>query len=162
MSIKIDFTFDEYQIAKLTQIPELLRLGPAERCLKAMAKPIAERAKALAPSSQRSGSRKKWSAKFKNDAKWQVDSGKQMGIKTIRHNKGARVYIGAKWPKGNKQQFDASPKGRRHILWGRDTGRLRPRDNPHFLQKAYDETKSQQLKAFNDQLAIEIKELRLG
>ncbi|NBW22290.1 MAG: hypothetical protein EBR82_81495, partial [Caulobacteraceae bacterium] len=114
MSIKIDFTFDEYQIAKLTQIPELLRLGPAERCLKAMAKPIAERAKSLAPSSRVTGTRKKWSAKFNKDAKWQIDSGKQMGIKTIRHNKGARVYIGAKWPKGNKQQFDASPKGRRH------------------------------------------------
>jgi hypothetical protein len=49
MSIKIDFTFDEYQIAKLTQIPELLRLGPAERCLKAMAKPIAERAHLVGP-----------------------------------------------------------------------------------------------------------------
>lgn len=162
MSIKIDFTFDEYQIAKLTQIPELFRLGPAERCLKAMAKPIVDRAKSLAPSSRVTGTRKKWSAKFNKDAKWQIDSGKQMGIKTVRHNNGARVYIGAKWPKGNKQQFDASPKGRRHILWGRDTGRLRPRDNPHFLQKAYDETKSQQLKAFQDQLAIEIKELRLG
>ena len=162
MSIKIEFTFDEKQIEQLMQIPELLRLKPAERCLIAMAKPVVERAKALAPSSRVTGTRNKWSAKLKNDAKWQIDSGKHMGSKTVRHNKGARVYIGAKWPNGNKQQFDAKADGRRHILWGRDTGRLRPRPRPHFLQKAYDETKSQQLKAFQDQLAIEIKELRVG
>lgn len=163
MSISIQVSFDEKMVADLLRIPEVLRLGPADRCLSAMCKPIVAKAKALAPSSRRSGSRRKWSQKIKNDPKWSgIDSGKHIGMKVAKHNKGARVFVGAQYPKGNKQQFDASPNGRRVKLWGRDAGRVRLRDNPHFLQKAYDETKGAQIAAFEKQFAIEIKELKLG
>ena len=162
MSLTITIDFNEDMITQLEKIPLQLRLGPGERCLRAMSKPVLELAKQLAPSSRESGSRKKWSAKFKNDPKWSVDSRNHLGVKTIKNNRATRIYIGAKYPQGNKQQFDASPKGRRVFYWGRDAGKVRQRPNPHWLQKAYDETKSQQLAAFNEQLAKELKELRLG
>jgi hypothetical protein len=80
----------------------------------------------------------------------------------VKLSRGAMVFIGAKYPQGNKLQFDSSPKGRRMFFWGRDGGRIRPRPNPHFLQKAYDETKSKQLAAFQAQLEIEMRELKIG
>lgn len=162
MSLQVEITFNEDMFRQLERIPEMLRLAPGERCLKAMVKPVVARAKQLAPSSQQSGSRKKWSSKLKNDPKWNIDSGRHIGTKTIRNNRATRIYVGAQYPKGNKQQFDASPKGRRVFYWGKDAGKIRQRPNPHWLQKAYDETKSQQLAAFNEQLAKELKELKLG
>ena len=163
MSLNIQVTFDENMIASLMRIPELLRLGPADRCLGAMAKPVVARAKALAPSSRKSGSRRKWSQKLKGDAKWSgIDSGSHIGAKVAKHNNGARVFIGAQYPKGNKQQFGASPKGRKVFYWGRDAGKVMQRENPYFLQKAYDETKAAQINAFNAQFAKEIKELKIG
>ncbi len=162
MSLNIAIDFNEDMIRHLEQIPLQLRLAPGERCLKAMAKPVIERAKQIAPSSRESGSRKKWSAKYKNDPKWNNDSGRHIGLKTIKNNRATRIYIGAKYPQGNKQQFDASPKGRRVFYWGRDAGKVRQRPNPHWLQKAFDETRSQQINAFNEQLSKELKELKLG
>lgn len=162
MSLNVEITFNENMFRQLGRIPEMLRLKPAERCLQAMAKPVIERAKQLAPSSEQSGSRRKWSAKYKGDPKWGISSGQHIGMKTIRNNRATRLYIGAKYPKGNKQQFDASTKGRRVFYWGKDAGKIRQRPNPHWLQKAYDETKSQQVAAFNAQLAKEVKELNLG
>jgi hypothetical protein len=163
MSLNIKIEFNDAMIAELMRIPDLLRLGPAERCLADMGKVVAQRAKQLAPSSRQTGSRKKWSNKLKNDSRWSgVDSGQHMGVKTVKHNRGARIYIGARYPQGNKQQFDASPKGRRVFYWGKDSGRIKKRPDPHFLEQAYTETQSAQLAAFNKRLEIEIKELRIG
>jgi len=57
MTLEIQINFDEAQVEKLLQIPLLMRLAPAERVLKAMAKPVIDRAKSIAPSSRRSGTR---------------------------------------------------------------------------------------------------------
>ena len=163
MSLNIKIEFNDAMIAELMRIPDLLRLGPAERCLNAMAKPIIAKAKDLAPSSRGSGSRRKWSAKLKNDTQWSsVDSARHMGARAVKHNRGARIYVGAQYPKGNKQQFGSPKKGRRVFYWGKDAGMtlLRPRD--HFMQRAYDQTRGEQMSAFNTQLAKEIKELRIG
>jgi hypothetical protein len=162
VSIEINIEFNENMIRSLERIPALLRVDAGDRCLRAMAKPVVERAKQLAPSSRQSGSRKKWSQKLKGDAKWNVDSGRHIAAKVSKLQRGVRVYIGASFPKGNKQQFDASPKGRRMFFWGKDSGRIKQRPNPHFLKKAFDETKSQQIEAFNTQLKAELQEMKLG
>ena len=156
MSLSIEFTIDEALMRQLDRIPELIRLGPMDRCLTALARPVVAKAKQLAPSSRSTGSRRKWSEKLKNDPKWAIDSGKHMSSKVHKGNKVTMVYIGAKCPKGNKQQFWANPKGKRA---GR---KVIQRPDPHFLQKAFDETRSQQVAAFNAQLAKELKELGLG
>lgn len=163
MSLDLEIHFDEAQIAKLLNIPLHLRLGPAERVLKAMAKPVVAKAKAIAPSSRRSGTRKKWSAKYKNNASYQNDSGKSIGFVYRKNDRGGYLVIGGLHPQANKQNFDSSDKGRKVKYWGKDAGkvkRIEPKER--FMQKAFDETRPQQIAAGNKQLEIELKELNLG
>lgn len=162
MSVSITIEFDESQLAKLMQIPLLMRLGPAERVLKAMAKPVVAKGKALAPSSRASGTRKKWSQKYKKNANYQNDSGRSIGTKYLKNNRGGLMLIGGVHPKANKLNFD-SGKPRKVMYWKKDAGktkRINPKDR--FMQRAYDETRAEQLTAGNRQLEIELKELKLG
>ncbi len=162
MSMDIKITFDESQLAKLAQIPVLMRLKPAENVLKAMASPVVERAKSIAPSSRRSGTRKKWSSKYKDNPSYQEDSGKYIGRKLIRTGNGGLVIIGGLFPRANKQNFEAGEK-RKVVYWGKTTSKVK-RINPkeRFMQKAFDETIAQQVTAGNAQLEKEIRELNLG
>jgi len=161
MSVEIKITFDESQLAKLMKIPVLMRLGPAERILKAMAKPIVVRAKAIAPNSRTSGTRDKMSSETK--AKW-PESGKNH-IKMIyrKGDGGGYLVIGASDPLGNSLNFDSSSRGRKVFYWGKDSGKIkRVEPSQRFMQKAFDETKSAQISAGNAQLEKEMKELNLG
>jgi hypothetical protein len=162
MSFDIQISFDESQLAKLAQIPVLMRLKPAENVLKAMAKPVVERAKSIAPSSRRSGTRKKWSRKYKDNAAYQEDSHKHIGIKFLRTGSGGLVIVGGKYPRANKFNYEAGDK-RKVVYWGKKTSKVK-RINPseRFMQKAFDETRSQQVTAGNAQLEKETKELNLG
>jgi hypothetical protein len=165
MSLEIEIHFDEAQIAALLNIPLHLRLGPAERVLKAMAKPVVAKAKAIAPSSRKSGTRYKWAQKIKQNAAWQNDSGKHIGYvyrKTERGGYRGYLVIGGMHPQAKKQNFDAG-KDRKVMYWGRDAGktkRIDPKDR--FMQKAFDETRSLQISAGNTQLEKELKELNFG
>jgi hypothetical protein len=161
MSMELKITFDESQLAKLMKIPLLMRLGPAERILKAMAKPIVVRAKAIAPNSRTSGTRDKMSSETK--AKW-PESGKNH-IKMIyrKGDGGGYLVIGASDPLGNSLNFDSSSRGRKVFYWGVDSGKIkRVEPSQRFMQKAFDETKSAQISAGNAQLEKEMKELNLG
>jgi hypothetical protein len=161
MSMELKITFDESQLAKLMKIPVLMRLGPAERILKAMAKPIVVRAKAIAPNSRTSGTRDKMSSETK--AKW-PESGKNH-IKMIyrKGDGGGYLVIGASDPLGNSLNFDSSSRGRKVFYWGKDSGKIkRVEPSQRFMQKAFDETKSAQISAGNAQLEKEMKELNLG
>ncbi len=162
MTIDIQITFDEAQIQKLLKIPILMRLKPAENVLKAMAKPVIDRAKSIAPSSRRSGTRKKWSRKYKDNPAYQEDSGRYIGRKFIRTGSGGLVIIGGIYPRANKQNYEAGDK-RKIVYWGKKTSKIK-RINPkeRFMQKAFDETLSQQVTAGNEQLEKEIRELGNG
>lgn len=162
MTLEIQITFDEAQIQKLLEIPLLMRLGPAERVLKAMAKPVIERAKSIAPSSRQSGTRKKWSKKYKDNPNYQEDSGKHIGMKYIKTERGGLMIVGGKYPRANKQNYEAGDK-RKIVYWGKKTSKIK-RINPseRFMQKAFDETKQEQITAGNEQLTKEMKELSLG
>lgn len=176
MTLSIEIKFDQAQIDKLMQIPLLMRVGPAERVLKAMAKPVLDKAKALAPSARKAAAyvlkdtrtnREKegarTTAKFVGRSANSVDdSGKHLGSVFRRNNRGGILIIGGKHPKANKQNYDAG-KQRKVMYWGRNPGitkRIDPKDR--FMQKAFDETRSAQISAGNDQLAKELKELNLG
>lgn len=161
MSLKIEFTFSESEMKKLEKIPEFVRFVAADRALKAMAKPIIEKAKAIAPSSVRSGSRKKWGPKYKGDSKYQNDSGQEIDSKVQKHNRGAKIYVGATFPRGNKQQFNASPKGRKEVFWGRPQGTVY-KPSERFMQRAFDETRSAQNAAFIASLQRTLKRMNLG
>ena len=161
MSMEISIAFNESAIAQLLKIPVLMRLGPAERILKAMAKPIVVRAKAIAPNSRTSGTRDKMSAEAK--AKW-PESGKNH-IKMIyrKGEGGGYLVIGANDPLGNSLNFDSSNKGRKVFYWGVDSGKIkRVEPSQRFMQKAFDETRSAQVSAGNAQLEKEMKELNIG
>jgi len=166
MSMDLTITFDESQLAKLMKIPLLMRLGPAERILKAMAKPIVVRAKAIAPDSRvASGSngptRDKMSANTK--AKWPESGKKHIRMIYRKGDGGGYLVIGANDPLGNSLNFDSSNKGRKVFYWGVDSGKIkRVEPSQRFIQKAFDETKAAQISAGNAQLEKEMKELNLG
>ena len=113
------FEINTKMLKRLEDIPVQFRLGPLDRCMKAFAKPIAEAAKALAPSSRSTGSRKKWSKRFANDPKFSgVESSKHTGFKVLKNGS---VIIGFKFEKGNKQQFINPSRrgaGREQNFWG--------------------------------------------
>ena len=161
--MNIDIQFNEQQLEKLLSIPLLLRTGPAERCLNAMSKPVMQRMRQLAPDSRQSGSRRKWSKAMASKTNWDLSTKDHIGMKTVKHNRGARIYIGYKHPKANKINFWGWRRGsRRQFLWGKDTGRVVNIPEPTWLKKAYDETRAQQEAAFTAQLTKELKELNLG
>ena len=164
MSVEIQINMD--LVRALDAIDIRLRSGPLDRCLKAYGQPIADYAKTIAPSSQQTGSRKKWSAKYKNNAAFQNESRKHYGVKVLKASVG--VIVGAKWAQGNKQQFvHPFKKGdtyKKHILWGKTESRV-PRRYPRDEQpivKAVRTMQSQAEAAFRTQLEKEIKALRLG
>ena len=101
MATTIEINYD--LIKAVADIPITLRNGPLGKCLGAFGRPIARTAETLARSSRASGSRRKWSKKLRNNANYQNDSKDHFGVKVLRS--GLAVYVGATYPKGNKQQF---------------------------------------------------------
>jgi hypothetical protein len=162
MSIEIQINME--LIKALEEIPIRLRSGPLDRCLKAYGQPIADYAKTIAPSSQQTGSRKKWSDKYKLNPEYQNESRKHFGVKVLKSSIG--VIVGASWTKGNKQQFvHPFRKGdsyKRHVLWKKKVVTLRYQRNEQPIVKAVRAMQSTAESAFKAQLEKEIKELRLG
>ena len=118
LSVKIEINTE--MLKAVEAIPLTLRNGPLGRCLGSYAKPIAQTAGSLATSSRATGSRLKWSKKFKDNAAFQNDSKKHFSHKVLRSAVG--VYIGATYPQGLKQQFVMpSKKGESYTQyrWGK-------------------------------------------
>jgi hypothetical protein len=168
MSVELKIEFNEAQLQQLLKIPVLLRLGPAERTLKAMAKPILVHGKAHAPDSHKPNknngtpSHDKQSKKAKKD--WPEQGKNNLGVVFRKTDSGGYLVIGAKKPKGNTLNFDSAKGPRRHVLWGKTT-LIRQRYTPpseRFMQKALDETKSAQESAGFAQLEKELRELKIG
>jgi len=164
MSIEIQINMD--LVRALEAIDIRLRSGPLDRCLKAYGQPIADYAETIAPSSQQTGSRKKWSNKYKKYAEYQNDSRDNFGVKVLKYSVG--VIVGAKWKQGNKQQFvHPFKKGdsyRKHVLWGKkeaDRPLRFPRDKQPMVE-AVRTMQSAAEAAFRTQLEKEMKELKLG
>jgi hypothetical protein len=163
MSVELKIEFNEKQLAQLLKIPVLLRLGPAERTLKAMAKPVVTRAKQIAPSSRKTGTDKKRSKKAKSI--WAQNEAKNnIGMVYRKGENGGYLVIGGKSPNANSLNFLSGKQGWRHVLWNKRTMLQRKYIAPadRFMQKALDETRSAQESAGFKQLEKELKELKIG
>jgi len=173
MTIELKIEFDEKQIEKLRRIPIMLRLGPAERTLKAMAKPILDRGKQLAPDSRKPSrnskdgrpTRDKMSAKAK--AKWPESARNNLGVIYRKGESGGYLVIGGKSPRANSLNFDSGKKtGSVRVLWDPTKTRTQPRKyvpaSERFMQRALDETRQAQITAGFNQLEKELRELNLG
>lgn len=172
--LKIDI--DDAAWARLMNIPELLRLGPLDRVLGAMATPILAKAKAIAPDATRPGkgndprsNRQKYgknvTKEFAGAAAMSVDTSKEnLGKKTVRYDNGAVVIVGGKAPNANKLNFDASKTdGRDVVYWGKPQGRVKyVPPSERFMQRAMDETLGEQKAYGINQLQTELKRLNLG
>ena len=172
MSLDIAITFDTAMIAQLEKVHPLIVNEVSDKCLAAMARPVVERAKILAPCSKttiakdgkpnRDKMGKNVTKQFVGKAANSVDdSGKNTKFRVMKANRGAILYVGFSFPRGLKQQFNNSPNGRKVVYWGKQQGRTRPTVE-RVMQKAYDETKPAQLDAFNAALEKAVKELRIG
>jgi hypothetical protein len=182
--IDLSVQIDQKLIDSLGKIPLLLRSGPFGRCLRAYGKPIVPRAESLAASSRATESRLKWSRRFREDPAQQIDSRNHMGSKVTKS--GSTVYVGATYPKGNKQQFVMPyKKGDSYVQnrWGKP-GQVIPKvskrgkaftaivnTKPQTVRfpfsersvvRAHAQMKSVAEQAFLDQLNKEIRELKLG
>lgn len=149
-------------LERIKQIPLRLRLAAAERILKAMGTPIVAEAKALAPNS-RTGKRTRDKMSSDTKAKWPESGKDHIGFVYRKTNSGGYLVIGAKDPLGNSFNFDASDDGRKVVLWGRDSGRIkRVEPSERFMQRAFARTRQAQITAGLNQLEKELKELNLG
>lgn len=181
---RVEIEINEALIKAVSDIPLTLRNGPLGRCLGSFARPIARQAGSLATSSRKTGSREKWSKRFKNNAAFQNDSKQHFSHKVLRN--GIGVYIGATYPKGNKQQFVMPiKKGDNYTRyhWGKPgqtitttsrkgtvytrTANSNPTTARFPVQeratvRAFDQTKQSAESAFLAQLQKEIKEIRFG
>jgi hypothetical protein len=159
---KVDI--NEELIKQLERIPVTLRSGPLPRCLSEFGKPLAKGSVPLARSSRRSGTRLKWSKKYRDNPAYQVDSGKHFGVKVPKH--GLAVIVGAKYDKGNKQQFNMPYKkgdSYEHVLWGKRVGRtIRFPMQDRAPVRSFHTRKSEASAQFLRQLDKELKELKLG
>lgn len=160
MSVSLQIELPDEARKLFDELNWLVRLACLDDGFPAMAKPIVEKAKAIAPNSKRSGTRKGWSKKYREDPKWQVESSKHIGHRIIKTPRGILMYIGAQWPQGNKQQFNASPDGRKEVLWGRSSGRVWTNPQRRFIDRAFDETKTIAVAACVAAVEKTIKEMK--
>lgn len=127
-------------------VPQLERMGVADKAVRAGGRPIVKRARQLAPRSSRTGTSKKRSKNQRTAADWDYPLWKTIKQVVRKYNTNAASVIGPEWPKGNKAYFNTSPKGRRKFLWGRDTGEVVPQIR-NWIVQAFDETRTEQLNA---------------
>jgi len=163
----IQFKLDATQLEKLSKIPIFVRQAVIDKAMPAMARPIMEKAKDIAPKSLETKTRDKWSKNIKNPptknfnyVTWSKDqSADHMGYRTYKNPDGVGLKVGSKGPKGNKQRFNQGHRGRRVVYWGKKQNfSYRPRER--FMQRAYDETIPQQLTAFETALRRAMETLR--
>jgi hypothetical protein len=168
----IQFKLDSTQLEKLSKISIFVRQAVIDKAMPAMARPIMEKAKDIAPRSDTAQSgnatqgptRDKWGknkTKHFDPTTWAKDnSSEHMGYRTYKNPDGAGIKVGAKSPKGNKQRFNQGKNHERRVVyWGKPQGfTYRPKER--FMQRAYDETIPQQLTAFENALRRAMETLR--
>lgn len=142
-------------MAMLESLPKLLLSsgGPVDRDVQAGLKPIARRARQIAPDSRKTGTRDKQSKSSK--AKWPERLRAQIRMKVIKHENGAWGIAGPRSPQGNVAHF-MQEKPRRLVLWGKATMIRKYRIEKNWITQAADETKAEQLSAMETSLKTDI------
>lgn len=163
MSFEIKIDIDKRTDKLIQQLPMLIHHKAMDKAAKAYAKPVLDRMILRAPDSRETRNRDKWGPKYAKDPKWTgITSGAHQDTKLFKTANGTILYVGPKWPKGNKQQFNDPKSGqRKHVLWGKDTGRVF-RVTRRWQQRAFDESNQTALYAFRSVLRKEIEGAKLG
>jgi hypothetical protein len=139
--------FDEAAWKRIEEIPLMLQFKALDGALRKAAKPIVDRASALAPRSTQADKDKR--AKTQRDARAdQVPLHKTIGFVIRKTHNGAFAVVGPKWPIGNVAHFNWGIRsfqgGRNMVLWGRKSGqRTGQGKSEHWLKRASDETRAQ-------------------
>lgn len=142
--------------AQLARLPLELRTGVLPKALRAAAAPVEKKARQLAPDSQKSGSRRKWSKKLRMLRSSTAPHKQTIGHSTVRqYGDTTAIYVGPIHPAGNL----INVIGHQHnqVLWGNRTGVTLP--GTKYLQDAARQTAGQQQAAFVDKVKAETDKL---
>lgn len=150
--MKVKVAFNANRINRvLKQIPLKVQFAAYDAGLRPAAKVVEKRSKELAPSSQKSGSRNKWSKSMAASRAGVKPLDQSIKVKVVRGGSREVPYamVGPERPQGNVAHFVSPLKKntREVVLWGRRTNRTAPKDDD-FMRQAFDETRKQQERAF--------------
>lgn len=140
----------------LTRIPLELRTAILPKAIRAAARPVDIMATSLAPSSVRTGSRKKWSKKVRDKRAGTPQHKQTIGISSVRHyGETIAIYVGALWPAGVLINVIGHPHA--EVWWGRRTGRTLP--GTAYLEQAGVSTAAQQQAEFVGTVTREVEQI---
>lgn len=156
--VRVEITGDKEVLALLDRLPKLVvgAGGPLDRAVSAACRIVAKRARALAPNSKtnpKGDSRKKQSKKSRKG--WPKKLKDTIRQKVIKYDYTTWGVVGPKNPEGNMAHF-MQQKPRRHVLWGSATAVQQYRDTRDWMNKAFDETKNEQMAAVKASLIEDI------
>lgn len=161
-NVTVSIDGDDRVLGLLEQLPKSVLFvgGPLDKAVQAALNTIARRARQLAPSSKRTGSREKQSKKTR--AKWPSTLRTTLRTKVIKLEFGRWGIVGPKNPQGNQAHF-MQEKPRRHVLWGKATMIKKYRIERNWITQAFDETTSEQQTAIYESLKQSIdSDMRAG
>lgn len=158
LDIRANLPSDRELMDMFGSAPKLGQYQVLTSATRAAAKIITARAKQLAPRSTEADRRKR-SKKQKASANWNVRLHTQVGMVVRNYDRSSHAVVGPKHPHGNKAYFNAPRAGsRRHVLWGRDTGRTKQAIR-NWVVRAFDETRPQQLSAMKTEIGKKINDM---
>ena len=145
-------------VAMLDSLPKLIvaQGGPVDRAVSAGSKPIAARARQLAPDSSKTNSRDKQSKKVKGI--WTGKLKQLIRVKLVRYQTSTWSVVGPKSKEGNMSHFQQETP-RRLVLWGKATRVQQYRIARNWTVQAFDETRGEQLQAMKDSIQKDIEQL---
>ena len=164
LDIHFKLPSDAELAAMFDMVPMLQKYNVGDKVIRAGAKPVVARARALAPKSSATGSTKKRSKKQQADADWNFPLWKSINYVVRKYQKHTEGVIGPEYPKGNDAYFNTSPKGRVRKLWGKVPGpdsklsAIAPQVR-NWIAQAFDETKSQQVEVMKSKLTVLLDEM---
>lgn len=141
----------------LAKLPLEVRIHVLEKAMRAATAPVVQRAKQLAPDSEKSGSRKKWSKKTRAKRVGTKPHKQTIGASSVRTYRGGllAIYVGPIHPAGNL--INVIGHQHKQVLWGKHTGKVLP--GTEYLKQAAEQTLAQQQSAFVDKVKSETEKL---
>jgi hypothetical protein len=142
-------------------VPQLRKHDVMAASVRAATQIISKKAKELAPRSTPED-RKKRSKTQRKSADWEgTPLHTTIGHVVRKYDKAAFGVAGPRFPHGNKAYFNQPRSGsRRHVLWGRDVGRVMTVVR-NWMMDAFEMTQSQQLSAMKKVLKQKLDEMWL-
>lgn len=149
--IALNLEFDAKAMqAELEKLPVMVQLAALESGVRPAATIVKRRVRELAPRSSVTGTTDKWSRSTKAKRTGESPLRDTVHVKILRpKNHMASALVGFQWPTGNKAYLliPMLKATRTEVLWGKPSGK-EVRKGDDFLRQAFDETRQQQIAAF--------------